>query len=439
MKLTIHRGTHEIGGSCVEIENQDSRIVIDIGMPITKKDGQRFEFKNYKNMDGPALVKEKILPDVKGIYEWDKETKPVDGLLISHAHIDHYGFSNYLRKDTHFYLGEGTKRLIELSSIFSDAKVKIKRYTPIESEQSFHVGSFTITPYLMDHSAFDANAFLVESHGKRILYLGDFREHGRKAGALKRLLAAVPEDVDALLLEGTLLGRNGEKHLTEKDIESELVKIIKSSKSIVFVTLSSQNIDRLVSFYKAVVLQTGRIFVIDVYTAMILDALNNLNKKIPSPITHKNIKVFFPNNMCDRIKKAGKWSEAEGRFARFKITKKGISKNLGRIVLVARSSIVPTFLSKIEGVDASATAVYSMWEGYLKDASMEKLLNFFAQKGIKPVKLHTSGHAPVDTLNKVVKKVKPKRLIPIHTKSPERYKDIFPNVVELKDGVSMEI
>lgn len=437
MKLTIHRGTHEIGGSCVEIENNDSRIVIDIGMPITKKDGQRFEYKNYRHLDGPTLVKEKILPDVNGIYEWDKENKAVDGLLISHAHIDHYGFSNYLRKDTHFYLGEGTKRLIELSSIFSDAKVNIKHYAPIKSERPFQVGSFTITPYLMDHSAFDAYAFLVESHGKRILYSGDFREHGRKPGALKKFLAAVPEGVDALLLEGTLLGRNGEKHLTEEDIESELVEIIKSSKSIVFVTLASQNIDRLVSFYKAA-LQADRLFVIDVYTAMILDALHDI-RNIPSPKSHPSLRVFFPKNLCDSLKKAGKWDIARTNFGKYKASREWISQNLNKIVMIVRSSIVSSYLSKAVGIDQSATAVYSMWEGYLKDTSMKGLLNFFEQKGIKPAKLHTSGHASVDTLKKVVKKIKPKRLIPIHTTSPERYKDIFPNVVELKDGVSMEI
>ena len=436
MNLTIHRGTHEIGGSCVEIENHDSRIVIDIGMPITKKDGQRFEFKNYKDIDGPVLVKEKILPDVKGIYEWDKENKAVDGLLISHAHIDHYGFSNYLRKDTHFYLGEGTKRLIELSSIFSDAKVKIKHYTPIKSEKPFQVGSFTITPYLMDHSAFDANAFLVESHGKRILYSGDFREHGRKPGALKRFLSDVPKGIDALLLEGTLLGRDKGKDLTEKDIESELVRIIKNSKNIVFVTLSSQNIDRLVSFYRAA-LQTDRLFVIDVYTALILDKLKDL-ANIPHAGRFRKIRVFFPSNLCKKLKREG-GEDMITKFARFKITRDEISQKLDEIVMIVRSSIVSSFLSKIEGIGQSATAVYSMWEGYLKDASMEGLLKFFAQKGIKRVNLHTSGHASVDTLKKVVEKVKPKILIPIHTTSPERYKDIFPNVVELKDGVSMEI
>jgi ribonuclease J len=68
MKIIIHRGTHEIGGSCVEIQSKKSRILIDIGMPLVKKDGDRFNFKEYKNTPGPELVKEKVLPDISGIY-----------------------------------------------------------------------------------------------------------------------------------------------------------------------------------------------------------------------------------------------------------------------------------------------------------------------------------------------------------------------------------
>lgn len=437
MQIIIHRGSKEIGGSCVEISNKNSRIIIDIGMPITKKDGKKFELREYRHLDGPALVKEKILPDVKGIYEWDKGGKGVDGLLISHAHIDHYGFSNHLREDTHFYLGEGTRRLIELSSIFSDAKISIKHYTQIESRKPFQVGSFTITPYLMDHSAFDSYAFLIESDGKQILYSGDFREHGRKPASLNKLLSAVPEGIDALLLEGTLLGRANGKHLTEADIESEFIKTVEGSKSIVFVILSSQNIDRLVSFYRAS-LQAGRIFVIDAYTALILDALHGLSK-IPSPRSHTNLKVFFPKNLCDSLKRAGKWDMARTSFGKYKVSREWISQNRDRIVMIVRSSMVDSYLYSIAGIDSSSTAVYSMWDGYLKEVSMEKLQAFFKQKGTSMIKLHTSGHAPVDTLKKVVEKVKPKKLIPIHTTSPEIYKDLFPNVVELKDGVSMEI
>ena len=119
--------------------------------------------------------------------------------------------------------------------------------------------------------------------------------------------------------------------------------------------------------------------------------------------------------------------------------KDGISKNLNRIIMIARSSIVKKFISEIDGIDESATALYSMWSGYFKEDSMKELLKFFSQKGIKPRELHTSGHAPVATLKKVVDKTKPKMIIPIHTSSPKRYKDFFPNVVEAKDGVSLEI
>ena len=34
MKITIHRGTQEIGGSCVEIWTETTRIVVDFGMPL---------------------------------------------------------------------------------------------------------------------------------------------------------------------------------------------------------------------------------------------------------------------------------------------------------------------------------------------------------------------------------------------------------------------
>ena len=34
MRVRIHRGAHEIGGSCVEIEHHGKRIVLDVGRPL---------------------------------------------------------------------------------------------------------------------------------------------------------------------------------------------------------------------------------------------------------------------------------------------------------------------------------------------------------------------------------------------------------------------
>ena len=34
MHLTIFRGTHEVGGTCIELATSGSRIVLDVGMPL---------------------------------------------------------------------------------------------------------------------------------------------------------------------------------------------------------------------------------------------------------------------------------------------------------------------------------------------------------------------------------------------------------------------
>ena len=34
MKIRIHRGTKEIGGTCIEMEAQGRRIALDVGLPL---------------------------------------------------------------------------------------------------------------------------------------------------------------------------------------------------------------------------------------------------------------------------------------------------------------------------------------------------------------------------------------------------------------------
>ena len=80
---------------------------------------------------------------------------------------------------------------------------------------------------------------------------------------------------------------------------------------------SAQNIDRLVSFYRAS-LKTGKIFAIDFYTANILGCLKD-DARIPYPSKdYANIRVFFPYWLCERIRRQGRQDlmgmETEGRF-----------------------------------------------------------------------------------------------------------------------------
>ena len=87
MNFKIHRGTQEIGGSCIEVWTNSTRILLDFGMPLVEKGGVQFDFRKYKNLLVPELIQKGILPDIDGLY--DNSENCVDGLILSHPHLDH--------------------------------------------------------------------------------------------------------------------------------------------------------------------------------------------------------------------------------------------------------------------------------------------------------------------------------------------------------------
>src|SRR6056297_2762837 len=109
MNLTIHRGTNEIGGTCIELNSGNSRILLDFGMPLVTKSGEGFDFKPYKNLPAEELVKKGVLPDAQGAYDSNPE---IDGLLISHPHADHFGLMQYLDQKIPVWLGKATHEIL---------------------------------------------------------------------------------------------------------------------------------------------------------------------------------------------------------------------------------------------------------------------------------------------------------------------------------------
>jgi ribonuclease J len=84
--------------------------------------------------------------------------------------------------------------------------------------------------------------------------------------------------------------------------------------------------------------------------------------------------------------------------------------------------------------------IYSLWEGYKKEDSTRKLLEFLANRGVKIQSLHTSGHADVKTLQRVVQEIKPLRIIPIHTFHPKKYQELFgERALTLADGEALNL
>ncbi len=72
-------------------------------------------------------------------------------------------------------------------------------------------------------------------------------------------------------MEGTNL-RSSKPVMTEEDVEQQFVDLAAKTRRHVFVDWSAQNIDRTVSLFRAA-RRTGRKFVIDLYSADVLDSI----------------------------------------------------------------------------------------------------------------------------------------------------------------------
>ncbi|MFC1558872.1 MBL fold metallo-hydrolase, partial [candidate division KSB1 bacterium] len=269
MKIIIHRGSSEIGGTCIELVAKKTKLLIDVGAPLNP---------NSRELDISSI-------------------KP-DAVIISHPHQDHYGLIGSIGRDVPVYIGEPGRKFIDATGIFLERKLLNNNFKYYKSWKIFRIGDFTITPFLVDHSSIDAHAFLIEAEGKRLFYSGDFRAHGRKSKLFEIITKKPPKNIDVLFMEGTLLGRNDDELPDEKMIESEILKILEEEPTPCFFICSSQNIDRLVSAYKASK-DTGRIFVVDIYTAWILKELSQYSERTPN-INWSDVRVLSKGRTASR-------------------------------------------------------------------------------------------------------------------------------------------
>ena len=68
MQITIFRGTHEIGGNCVEVRSGSSRLILDVGMPLVDAEGKPFDSKTLRGKSVRRLLGEGVLPKVPGLF-----------------------------------------------------------------------------------------------------------------------------------------------------------------------------------------------------------------------------------------------------------------------------------------------------------------------------------------------------------------------------------
>src|SRR5712691_10097133 len=329
MRVRIHRGAHEVGGNCIELESEGARIVLDLGRPLWAEPGLKVP-----------------LPNVAGLAEGDDPS--LLGLIISHPHMDHYGLADLAHVSVPVYIGEAAARVLKEAAFFMPGGVEFTPAGFLVHRVPFNVGPFRITPYLNYHSAFDAYSMLVGARDRRLFYSGDIRGHGRKAALFEGLLRQPPKDVNAMLLEGTHIHAKEDEEVgsqpladeeqtgpSESDVEAACVDTFRATAGIVLGLYSPQNVDRHVTMFRAA-RKSGRELVVDLYTATIAVATGR--ESIPQP-GFDGLRVFLPRRQRSRVMQAQEF-ERVNAIRTCRIFAEELAARPDRFVMTFRSSMI---------------------------------------------------------------------------------------------------
>ncbi len=404
MEVKVIKGTKQIGGCITSIKTRETEIIVDFG----------------EDLDDEArrcLDRESLLASIEG----------AAAVFITHSHGDHVGLVNMIPSRIRVFMEEMTKRIVEVSADFGICEPLTR---PVETfkltkgkVESIVVGDIIVTPYIVDHSAYNSCMFLIEGEGKRVLHTGDYRNHGRKGPIFEDTLRAIGQ-VDCLITEGTTLSReDGRHYMSEFALEAKARKLIEKYDQV-FVLASSTNIDRIVTFYKA---RGDKSFVMDTFTSAITRAID-------FAVTTSNPDVYQWNPAKYVARKS---EEFKAKY----MTGKYDYGFLPNYVMFVKQSMMPDIRKLVKlGLATNACLVYSMWNGYLDESeSLRRMVDELSSMGISMYELHTSGHADVETMRLLYDISRPEKVVVIHTDGGEKGRDVFPCEVALEDGEELII
>jgi ribonuclease J len=376
MKITVHR-PNQIGGCITEITSaKGTRIIIDVG-------------SNLPGCEGETV-------DIARI------TKDCNAVFITHYHGDHIGEYEKVDADTPIHMGKiAHKIFLNLCETLKKDVDKVKKFKTFIAKDRIEVGDMVITPYRVDHSAYDAYMFLIEADGKRVLHTGDFRTHGWTGKGVEPMLSHYVKKVDALICEGTMLSRPSENVFSERDLYYKARDYMKANKNV-FVLCSSTNIDALASFCKAA-RDFGKLVVTDSYQKRNLEIVTDSAPVGLYKFPDIEVIDWLKQKNCINIMQ--KSTKGFCMFVRPRDAFKKIMKEF-----------------------PDSFFIYSVWEGYLKEKTRNKEIYEFiprdADGNLVYNYLHTSGHAYEDAIINICDIIKPDVIYPIHSEESGRFEEL---------------
>jgi ribonuclease J len=392
-------GVGVIGASKVLIRDGRSQVLLDLGLDIPSgADLFRSPVTLPPGRELAARLRAGAAPGIPGVYD-PAALEPGDPLagpsglaavFLSHPHIDHCGLAGFIRRDIPVYAAPEAIALLRAlhqageglpgprDCLAGDTAIR-----PVPAGEPVSVGPIRVQRLDVDHDVPGASGYQVTTTSGVLAFTGDIRFHGHHPERSWAFADAVA-GCDMLVTEGTTLSFDDARPpRAEADVARDYGAALAASPDLMLQAAYPRDLDRVHALTGAAA-AAGRT-------------------------------ILWPGRVAAFLLAAGAGPAAaldEAALA-------AVRDAPGRFVIQPDPAALPGLLDLPLGPASEMLHANGEPLGPF-DPRWSLYTDWLAHCGVPLRHLGCSGHAYPDDLHEMVYRIRPRVVVPIHTRSPQR-------------------
>lgn len=338
-----------------------------------------------------------VLPDIRFLASQRNNLK---GMIITHAHEDHYGAMNDLWPGLNIpvYASPFTAGMLEAKRKYEGNRAEIP-ITIFKAGDRINVGPFEIEAVGVNHSIPEPMSLVIRTPLGNVVHTGDWKIDAKPTlGPLTdedRFRAIGEEGVLALMCDSTNAMRDGVSP-SEEEVSKGLQKVIEDAEGRVAITTFSSNVGRIRSIAEAAEAAGREVLLLGSSLKRVVNVAQDIGiMEGLKPFIAEDEYGYIPR---DKVVVILTGSQGEPRAALAKI-----SRDEMRHVALTKGDTVVFSSRTIPGNEKAILDI--------KNALIEQGINII---GDGDALVHVSGHPRRNELLKMYEWTKPKILVPVH-------------------------
>ncbi|MFC6444673.1 ribonuclease J [Shinella zoogloeoides] len=338
-----------------------------------------------------------VLPDIRFLA---KEREKLKGIIITHAHEDHYGALNDLWPGLNVpvYASPFTAGMLEAKRDYERSRVEIP-VTIFKQGDRINVGPFEIEAIGVNHSIPEPMSLAIKTPLGTVIHTGDWKiDLDPSLGPLTdeaRFRKLGDEGVLALICDSTNAVRDGISP-SEHEVSESLTKIIEAAEGRVGITTFSSNVGRIRSIAQAAEAAGREVLLLGSSMKRVTDVARDIGlMEGLKPFIAEDEFGYIPR---DKVVVILTGSQGEPRAALAKIAR----DEMRNVAFTDGDTII--FSSR--AIPGNEKAIND-----IKNGLIEQGINIITDA---EALVHVSGHPRRHELQQMYGWVRPKMVVPVH-------------------------